>query len=127
MWCSFAEESSRSSAFLQLGNILESSTDVYELMMTLGGGEARHRLLRISQSLKAIPHQSQSESAIGVFSQLQSLVQCHASGFELTRDAASEISEKELNEWDIHFRYTIGSLLCVYTLYRMRFQSTKLC
>lgn len=131
--CSFDDETSRSSALLQLRDILQSLPDVYELMVTLGGDEARDRVQEIGLLLDTAPSQSTSELNNEAITNLLSILKCHALGHEFHRfllpvrerthldeesaqvecnDSLNYPGEK-IEKWGVTFQNLLQSLLYV--------------
>lgn len=131
--CSFDDETGRSSALLQLGDILQSHPVIYELMVTLGEDEARHRVQEIWLLLDIAPSKSTSESINGAITNLLSILKCHTLGCEfhqfllpvLERTHLDEEStqvecndslnypNEEIEKWGVTFQYLLESLLYV--------------
>lgn len=137
--CSFDDETSRSSALLQLGDILQSHPDVYELIVNLGEDGARDRVQEIWRSVDTTPHWSASESSNGAITHLLSILKCHTHGYELHRfllpirdkihldkefgqmecnDSLNYPSE-EIEKWGVTFQYLLQSLSYVVSLLRL--------
>lgn len=131
--CSFDDKTGRSSALLQLGDILQSHPVVYELMVTLGEDEARDRVQEIWLLLDTTPSKSTSEFNNEAITNLLSILKCHALGHEFHRfllpvrerthldkesaqvecnDSLKHPSE-EIEKWGVTFQYLLESLLYV--------------
>lgn len=103
-------DGSRSSALLQLGDILQSLPEVYMLLVTRGGEEIRTRVQALRQSLKiSVPSihdlfaSEPSPSALEIYPRilmdLRSLLICHAIGLRITdyhmQDVAGHLEVRE--------------------------------
>lgn len=108
---SFDDETSRSSALLQLGDTLKSVPHVYDLMVTLGGDNSRDHVLKIRQCIRTITLESTSKPDLRLFSELNLILKSHTSGHTLLRRVVTAFSDEEIREWEIAFRNTLNSLL----------------
>lgn len=109
--CSFDDETSRSSAFLQLGDTMKSLPQVYDLMITLGGDDTRERMMKIHQSIHVTTYENTLKLDPRLFSEMKLILGSHTSGHTLLRRIVTVFSDEEIREWEIAFRHTYKSLL----------------
>lgn len=105
--CSFDDERARSSALLQLGDILRSIPEFSALLSVLGEDVTRERVVQISQSLNTNPY---SDTDLEVLVMMRSLLECHSSGLRICQSKATTLSDEELREWISSFMRTLEYL-----------------
>lgn len=116
---------------MQLVDVLQSTPEVYELVVTIRGYEVKDRLLEIGKSLDRSQFKNTSESKCGIFTNLQSILECHTLGYDFHRflllmrggshldeDSLQVVSKylpsysnEGIKKWSDTFHYLLESLL----------------
>lgn len=65
---------------------------------------------KIDHFLNRMSYQSTTPD---IFMKMRLVLECHKKGFSIVHNSLGDLSDSELEEWDVCFQHTINCLQCV--------------